>query len=1004
MSQLNSTIVKPINSDFKAIYAAAMYLTEHITTHFHSDRPDPGQYFYHLIQNNKQWYELAVQESYSKLCEHVRGELLASAASKISSELSVPKPELENTVHQFVMESLKGPLKEYLKENRLSTWTLPKSALTGLDNHRRAKILEHIHLLDIPEQSSLDRPEYAPGPDMLLHKLGSMDGTSIAYSITKIFARPQPCLLLSTSGSGKTRTVLEGLTQYWGFYFLCSCDGSGLGSSDLASMIKKGLIHDPNFTMNLSSVENPEDHLLQNRQLARKHFLEVLLARLIIFAIYLEIVFTTNTDTYTEKDLKKMWLILQLKPHLGNFSDIFLHLSEILYGISANQTDLEFVAKSYFYRIQAQLEKRRIKISQLAVVLDESQEAAVAYNTAFMSGSDLPSTLQHRDQRPVIREIVRGWMDLNPDRIDRLTIKLIITGTGLEKATVQDAIASSMYKQYTFYSTYITGGLDDREVHLSYLQDYLPSWFMESPQFGYLFDRIRHWLRGRYRFTSEYVSLLIQDGFRRPHTILNEYVKAAIGCQPTDVSETITVTESRFIGELPKIEYFPFDFSKLIRNDSKKYELIQDLVKYVYQYYMTSSNPFGFTLKQIDFVHYGFARYYGQPEQLQEYESDSDNGVDAPTILTQNTSLSIRISEPLIFLALALWVNRNSRKQNMFSLHYELCNKLPESNNLVMGNGLENYVAYYFATVLGTQRGCRLGDIFHFHGQTQLENVKAQLVAINIFHQNLRHKDESNDDYTSSTILDKANFMPPSTKNGDIVSIGETISDVTGTEANVPDLSHCTSTLGRRVKKPQELLNWLLFRHRNPICFPDSNFGPDLIFVLRLLGDTPKYIWVVVQCKFRLTTQTLTRKAVQDSLNTLAPNCFYIQKDGNPYAHRELPDLPKRTLEALTLLPSRETKLAGHYSVLRVICAFPVPVHLKRYISGYVEKEDKNSQMTVAEQSTTTVKAKFKLCTDPDNLGHPIATINLEKMLQITTDKGRKGVAICFKKEEGQTI
>ncbi|KAJ3757752.1 hypothetical protein EV360DRAFT_70872 [Lentinula raphanica] len=880
MSQLDSPISKPMNSEFKAIIAAAIYLTEHISTaNFCSDRPDPGQYFYHLIQNNKQWYELAVQENYFKLCQNIKNQLLANASKRSDSSGSVPKLKLENTVQQFVVESLKGPLKEYLKENRLSTWTLPKSALTGLDNHHQTKISEHICLLDIPQQCSVDRPECALGPDMLLHKLGSMDGASIAYCIEEIFEPPQPCLLLSTSGSGKTRTVLEGLTQHWGFYFLCSHDGSGLGSSDLANMINNGLMDDPNFTVNLSSVEDLilEDHLLRNRQLARRHFLEVLLARLIIFATYLEVIFTETTNSYTEKDLKKMWLILQLKPYLGNFSDIFLHLSEILYGIGANARDLKSVANSYLKRIQTQLEKTENKVSQLAIVLDESQEAAVAYDTAFMSGSDSHSSLQHRERRPVIREI--NHPNLN-----------------------------------TYFIEYATGSGE--------------------------------------------------------------------GCQPTDVSKAIIVTESKFIGKLPKIGYFPFDFSKLLQSNSRKHELIQDLIQYVYQYFMTSNlNPFAFTPKQIDFVHYGFARYYGQPKQVQ-WHNPGDMG--APTVLTQDSTPDIHISEPLIFLALALWVNRNSRKQNMFSLHYELCNKLPESNNLVMGNGLENYVAYYFATVLGTQGGCRLGDIFHFHGQTQLENVKAQLVAVNVFRQNIRHKDESNDDYTSSTILDKENFMPPNAESGDIVSVGEIISDVTGSEANVPDLSHCTSTLGRRVRKPQELLNWLLFRHCNPICFPDSNFGPDIIFVLRLLGDTPKYIWVVVQCKFRLTTQTLTRKAVQDSLNTLAPNCFYIQKNGNPYTPIGLPDLPKHTLEALTFLPNRETKLAGCYSVLRVICAFPVPVHLRRYIPDYIEEEDKGQQKSiVAEQSTTSTRAKFKLCTDPDNLGHPIATVNLKTMLKV---------------------
>ncbi|KAJ3924192.1 MAG: hypothetical protein NXY57DRAFT_879172, partial [Lentinula lateritia] len=112
---------------------------------------------------------------------------------------------------------------------------------------------------------------------------------------------------------------------------------------------------------------------------------------------------------------------------------------------------------------------------------------------------------------------------------------LIITGTGLERTTVKDAIASSVLKQRNFYSTYITNSLDDRKAHRCYLEEYLPPQFVQqSLQFEHFFDRIRHWLRGRYRFTAEYISLLLQDGFRRPHTVLNCFINAAIGCQPTD--------------------------------------------------------------------------------------------------------------------------------------------------------------------------------------------------------------------------------------------------------------------------------------------------------------------------------------------------------------------------------------------------------------------------------------------------------------------------------------
>ncbi|KAJ3852536.1 hypothetical protein EV368DRAFT_64853 [Lentinula lateritia] len=949
-----------------------------------------------IIRSNEYWRKLALQQDHGIIFEAVYEQLnagvtISSLLNPSSATVLHPTLRVEDVVEDF-LKSMEEPMKGYLKENRLPEWTLPESALAGLDELERQDVLAHVRSLGIPARSN--SPQC---PDMLLHNLGKIVDGEVLESIKKIFENEEPCLLLSTSGSGKTRTILEGLTRHWGFYFVCARDDNRLGSNDLSSMINDGLTGDENFTLDLSSVKNKDSStfLTRNRSIARQHFFEVFLARLVIFTAYLETVFGPDAAACSESDnYKKMWLILQLKPHLGGVPDIFDDFSKTLYEIHAPQKDLAHVAQRCALRIVQLLR------DNLAIVMDESQIAAVTHDLAFKSGPDDLTPIEHSTGstgvfRPVLREIVRGWLDAlqNLIRNYQFQTTLVITGTGLEKNTVRDAIASSVLKQGNFYSTYITHTLDDRDAHRRYVERYFPPKLVKSLEFEHLFDRIRHWLRGRlsgnrYRFTAEYISLLLQDGFRRPHTVLNCFINAAIECQPTDM----------FLGAIPEIRNFPFDFSKLTEMKRGKSPLVANLIQYVYKYFMTSMPPFAFTAKEIEFVKHGFARYTIKDKDVIQMEGASpqeDSVLLVPTI---------HISEPLILLALALWANRNHNLWIIGPLHYVLTTEIT-NHDVVKGNGLEKYVAYYFATVLARKEGCRLGEILHFHGRTKLMNSIAKLVAVNVL-RNGRDKDESIDDYSSATILNKLNVVPPAPTKGDVISEGAFISCTAGT--NVPDLSHCTSVLGRQTQQPEEVLNWLLFRHRNAICFPDNHFGPDLIFILKLLDPKPTYIWVVVQCKLRLSTKTLSKKSVQDSLNTLAPTKFYIDKNGEPYSPKSLPMLPERTLEAMSFLPHRNTELAGPYSVLRIICPFPAPVELDR-IPSQDEDEDEDDEdigkkREEGGQSVTEAGRKFSLCTDPDELGHPLATLNIEKMINVMDQFIPENKLAAILGEKGQKV
>ena len=93
--------------------------------------------------------------------------------------------------------------------------------------------------------------------------------------------------LVNTSGSGKTRILFEGLWKHWGLYFTCA-DVPDLGSADMRDVLNT-LPNATNFTKVLPSPSNANRELMHNRDIARRRFLQVLTARLLVLRMFLEV-------------------------------------------------------------------------------------------------------------------------------------------------------------------------------------------------------------------------------------------------------------------------------------------------------------------------------------------------------------------------------------------------------------------------------------------------------------------------------------------------------------------------------------------------------------------------------------------------------------------------------------------------------------------------------------------------------------------------------------------
>ena len=299
--------------------------------------------------------------------------------------------------------------------------------------------------------------------------------------------------LVNTSGSGKTRILLEGLCNKWGFYFTSTVDSSLLGSSDIQNSIQSYIPYSPNFRDKLP-LPGTTDYgigLRSNRLIAGKVFRRVFLARLLIFHHFVEIMERERAPSSSLDTFRERWLLLQLQPHLvcpagvwDIFDDLSCRLSKASdHFIAARTRDL-------LKRVRELCSKKSdasVEETPFFCVLDEAQYAATKHTSSFRSDHD-------GSQRPILREIVRAWEELISGR----GVFMIIAGTGISKNVVDQAMASAIMKESRYRWCSDTGAFSSFEAQRLYLSQYLPRRLLESEVGKRLLERLWYWLHGRF--------------------------------------------------------------------------------------------------------------------------------------------------------------------------------------------------------------------------------------------------------------------------------------------------------------------------------------------------------------------------------------------------------------------------------------------------------------------------------------------------------------------------
>ena len=187
-------------------------------------------------------------------------------------------------------------------------------------------------------------------------------------------------VVFNTSGSGKTRLLVEGLCQYWGFYFtpdwlprLGSKDFS-ISLGNVESYVEGGV-----FSPIIPNSSNSAQKSLQlNRAMARTTFRHILLARLLMLEAFL----SAGADV-PATHLRHRWTHLQLVP------------SALTHQFSGDQWDIF----ERVYRIIAQCQASD-ELRVLSLLETIRQDSRVPSNSPFFVILDEAQLCSHLFERP----------------------------------------------------------------------------------------------------------------------------------------------------------------------------------------------------------------------------------------------------------------------------------------------------------------------------------------------------------------------------------------------------------------------------------------------------------------------------------------------------------------------------------------------------------------------------------------------------------------------------
>ncbi len=291
--------------------------------------------------------------------------------------------------------------------------------------------------------------------------------------------QPLTRILINTAGSGKTRLLLDGLCQRWGFYV--AADEREVGSEDFRRIVCDLTTYrdyERAKTMNKGDSVTQEsiDH---TRETASRALSQVLLSRFLLLGLLVEEVQALEEqEQLSWLQYRRLWVLLQVQPIEIFGRDLFLELA--LFLRPANRSDLHTRTRNKFKELPSQL-----KTGSFYCVLDEAQVITDIRYRDFFS-ENVSSTC------PLLREIWCSWTTI----FHPLEMSLILSGTGLKEDEITATLSSNAFKPANYAIKRDIGAFDDPGDQANYIRMYIPADWSDMKWQEFL-KRSWAWFRGR---------------------------------------------------------------------------------------------------------------------------------------------------------------------------------------------------------------------------------------------------------------------------------------------------------------------------------------------------------------------------------------------------------------------------------------------------------------------------------------------------------------------------
>ena len=272
---------------------------------------------------------------------------------------------------------------------------------------------------------------------------------------------------------------MEGLTKYWGFYFVAVLDANGVGVGDLHDALNN--VSEYGAWMSDIRPLPPRERARQNElnsQIASNHLRKVLAARIVVFQLFLQLAITVDGEILEKH--KRIWLLFQLSNQLGPHRGTLHPFVQI---IRKSLRHASFEALTTLVDRLCDILGKYLPESPFIIGLDEAQHIARLYPYSFISSTS------DGIFRSVLREIVKVFTNL--------PIKLVVSGTDLSLEDLEDDVATGVSKPRAVDLFHRLGMFDSWPKLKPFLERYIPTPILESPSGYRLQQRIQEYLQGR---------------------------------------------------------------------------------------------------------------------------------------------------------------------------------------------------------------------------------------------------------------------------------------------------------------------------------------------------------------------------------------------------------------------------------------------------------------------------------------------------------------------------